>query len=81
MPGPGQYNEDSFQKVNEPKSHNKAQNTFGSISKRFLEKDLRKDASPGPGEYRPEKSIKSLANMKNEIMPQSAAFKSKLSDR
>jgi hypothetical protein len=70
LPGPGDYifAEYGFKNIREPKSHNKAQHSFGSIEKRFANLS-KKGAIPGPGEYQPERAIELLANKKNEIMP------------
>ena len=45
-------------------SHNKNQTAFGYLTKRFICKD---NKVPGPGEYKPEQSVMTLDNKKNEI--------------
>lgn len=75
MPGPGFYKEadDESIKIKQPKSFNKAKDTFGSITKRFM---VPQSNNPGPGDYRPENSLEALKHSKHLAGINSSMFKS-----
>ena len=54
VPGPGSYALNAFERLKNPRSHNKYMSAFGTYEKRFVSTD---NKVPGPGWYKPERSV------------------------
>jgi len=67
IPGPGQYEGvlAAFGNIKNHRSHNKSQQTFGSIQRRLLWGKI--EPLPGPGAYKPEVSQSALDHIKYDI--------------